>query len=56
MSQNVYKIAVEILNVLDVDANSEEEAIARVTQNLVASKQIKECDPVKIYVIKEQSL
>ena len=49
-----YKIAVKILNILDIDAASETDAIAKVTQNLVASKQIKECDPVKIYAIEER--
>lgn len=49
-----YKIAVEILNILNIDAASETDAIAKVTQNLVASKQIKECDPVKIYTIEEK--
>lgn len=49
-----YKIAVEILNILNIDAASETDAIAKVTQNLVASKQIKECDPVKIYAIEER--
>ena len=48
-----YKIAVEILNILNVEAASEADAIAKATQSLIASKQIKECDPIKIYAIEE---
>ena len=44
---------VRIMNILEVDASSEEDAIKRIKQQLVASKQIKENDPVEITVVSE---
>ena len=51
-----YKVAVEVLNIIECEAETEEQAIKNVRDNLVASKQIKECDPVKIYVVEGKEL
>lgn len=51
-----YKVCVETINIIEIDANSKEDAINRVRSGLVAQKQIKEADPVKFSVIEETNL
>ena len=48
-----YEVGVEVLNVVKVQADSEEQAVETVRNGLVQSKQIKPNDPVKIFVIEQ---
>lgn len=51
-----YKVRIETINIIEIDANSEEDAINRVRSGLVAQKQIKETDPIRFSVIEEVNL
>jgi ribosomal protein L20A (L18A) len=51
-----YKVCVETINIIEIDANSKEDAINRVRSGLVAQKQIKEADPIRFSVIEEVNL
>ena len=51
-----YKVCIEVINIIEVDANSKEDAINRVKSGLVAQKQIKETDPIRFSVIEEANL
>lgn len=51
-----YKVCVETINIIEIDANSKEDAINRVRFGLVAQKQIKEADPIKFSVVEEVNL
>lgn len=51
-----YKVCVETINIIEIDANSKEDAINRVRSGLVAQKQIKEADPVRFSVVEEVNL
>lgn len=51
-----YKVCVETINIIEIDANSKEDAINRVRSGLVAQKQIKEADPIRFSVIEEGNL
>jgi hypothetical protein len=51
-----YKVCVETINIIEIDANSKEDAINRVKSGLVAQKQIKQADPVRFSVIEEVNL
>lgn len=48
-----YKVCVEIINIIEIDANSKEDAINKVKSGLVAQKQIKEADPVRFSIVEE---
>jgi hypothetical protein len=48
-----YKVCVEVVNIIEVDANSTEDAINKVRSGLVAQKQIKEADPIRFSVVEE---
>lgn len=51
-----YKVCVETINVIEIDANSKEDAINKIKSGLVAQKQIKEADPIRFSVIEEVNL
>jgi hypothetical protein len=51
-----YKVCVETINIIEIDANSKEDAINRVKSGLVAQKQIKEADPIRFSIIEEGNL
>ena len=51
-----YKVCIETINIIEIDANSKEDAINRVRSGLVTQKQIKEADPVRFSVVEEVSL
>ena len=51
-----YKVCVETINIIEIDANSKEDAINRVRSGLVAQKQIKEADPVRFSIVEEVNL
>ena len=51
-----YKVCIETINMIEIDANSEEDAINKVKSGLVAQKQIKGADPVRFSVIEEVNL
>lgn len=51
-----YKVCVEAISIIKIDANSKEDAINRVRSGLVAQKQIKETDPIKFSVVEEVNL
>lgn len=46
-----YKVCVETINIIEIDANSEEDAINKVRSGLIAQKQIKGADPIRFSVI-----
>lgn len=48
-----YSVCVETLNIIKVEATSEDDAIKKVRSALIAQKQIKETDPVTFSVAKE---
>ena len=48
-----YTVCVERLNIIEIEAISEDDAIEKVRSTLVAQKQIKETDPVTFSVAKE---
>jgi len=48
-----YSVCIETLNIIKVEATSEDDAIKRVRSALVAQKQIKETDPITFSVAKE---
>lgn len=51
-----YKVCVETVNIIEIDANSKEDAINKVRSGLVTQKQIKEADPVRFSIIEEANL
>ena len=51
-----YNVCVEVLNIIEVEANSKEDAINKVKYGLIAQKQIKEADPVKFSIAEEVNL
>lgn len=51
-----YKVCVETINVIEIDANSKEDAVNKVKSVLVAQKQIKEADPIRFSIIEEVNL
>lgn len=51
-----YKVCVETINIIEIDANSKEDAIDRIRSGLVTQKQIKEADPIKFSIIEEVNL
>jgi hypothetical protein len=48
-----YSVCVETLNIIKVEATSEDDAIKKVRSALIAQKQMKETDPVTFSVAKE---
>ena len=48
-----YSVCVETLNIIKVEATSEDDAIKKVRSALITQKQIKETDPVIFSVAKE---
>lgn len=52
----MYTVCVTILNTINVDASSEEDAINKVKSNLINTKQIKQTDPVTFSIAKEVDL
>ena len=48
-----YKVCIEMLNIVEVDAISEDDAIKKVKSSLIMQKQIKETDPVTFSVARE---
>jgi hypothetical protein len=50
---NKYKIIIKIPTLIELEANSEVEAINKVKDGLVNSNQIKPCDPIDIIIIEE---
>lgn len=48
-----YKVCIEMLNIIEVDAISEDDAIKKVKSSLIMQKQIKETDPVTFSVARE---
>ena len=48
-----YNVCVEILNIIEIEATSEDDAIEKVRSALIAQKQIKETDPVTFSVAEE---
>jgi hypothetical protein len=48
-----YSVCVETLNIIKVEATSEDDAIKKVRSALIAQKQMKETDPVIFSVAKE---
>jgi hypothetical protein len=51
-----YKVCVETINIIEIDANSKEDAINRVKSRLVAQRQIREADPIRFSVVEEVNL
>ena len=51
-----YKVCVETINIIEIDANSKEDAINRVKSGLVAQRRIKEADPIRFSVVEEVNL
>jgi len=51
-----YKVCVEIINMIEIDADSKEDAINKVKFGLIAQRQIKEADPIRFSVIEEVNL
>lgn len=51
-----YIVCIETFTSTTIEANSEEEAVKKVRDNLIAQKQMKECDPIKISVAREARL
>lgn len=48
-----YSVCVETLNIIEIEAVSEDDAIKKVRSALIAQKQMKETDPVTFSVAKE---
>ena len=48
-----YTVCMEIFETIDVDANSEEEAVEKVKAVLMAQRRMKSTDPVKFSVAQE---
>lgn len=48
-----YSVCVEILNIIEVEATSEDDAIKKARSVLITQKQIRETDPVTFSVAKE---
>ena len=48
-----YSVCVETLNIIEIEATSEDDAIKKVRSALIAQKQIKETDPVTFSIAKE---
>ena len=46
-----YKVCDETIKIIEIDANSEEDAINKVRSGLIAQKQIKGADPIRFSVI-----
>lgn len=51
-----YTVCVETLNIIEIEAFSEDDAINKIRFALIAQKRIKETDPVKFSVAKEAVL
>lgn len=51
-----YSVCVEMLNIIEVDAISEDDAIKKARSVLITQKQIRETDPVTFSVAKEAVL
>ena len=48
-----YSVCVETLNIIEIEAVSEDDAIKKVRSVLIAQKQMKETDQVKFSIAKE---
>ena len=48
-----YSVCVETLNIIEIEAVSEDDAIKKVRSILIAQKQMKETDPVTFSIAKE---
>ena len=48
-----YSVCVETLNIIEIEAVSEDDAIKKVRSVLIAQKQMKETDPVTFSIAKE---
>lgn len=51
-----YSVCVEMLNIIEVEAISEDDAIEKARSALITQKQIRETDPVTFSVAKEAVL
>ena len=51
-----YSVCVQTLNIIEVEATSEDDAIKKVRSALVAQKQMNETDPVTFSIAKEVDL
>ena len=51
-----YTVCVETLNIIEIEAFSEDDAINKIRSALIAQKRIRETDPVKFSVANEAVL